>query len=427
MENSDPFSNPSLKTWSTYVIGAQMLFVAFGALVLIPIITGLDPSIALFTAGIGTIAFTFITKAKVPVFLASSFAFIAPIQQSLEKYGYGETFCGMASVGIVYILLSALIKWQGIEAVTRVLPPIVTGPVIMVIGLGLTPIASDMAVSFDGSGTFNGQAAILSAITASIAIAVALSKKRLLNLLPVLIAAGIGYLASIAFGVVDYTKVVEAPWIQLPWVAATERGTFELPVWSLGAIIIFLPVAIVPAVEHVGDILAIQSVTKKNFVKDPGLHRTVLGDGIATSLAGFLGGPPNTTYSEVTGAVALTKAYSVIYMRIGAIVSILLAFSGKLSAIFGTVPVPVMGGVMVVVFGMIAAVGLSTIMKAKVDFDNPKNYIIFAVIMVVGVGKLTWQFGGFEIGGVGLAAILGILLNLILPSRPNNSNTEEEK
>ncbi|MBC2607917.1 uracil-xanthine permease family protein [Pelagicoccus albus] len=415
---SSTITNPSLKAWHTYVIGAQMLFVAFGALVLIPIITGLDPSIALFTAGLGTIVFTFITKGKVPVFLASSFAFVAPIQQSLAQFGYGATFCGMASVGIVYAILSAVILWRGINAVQKVLPAIVTGPVIMVIGLGLTPIASDMAVSFDSSGVFNGQAAILSAVTAGVAIAIALSKRRLLNLLPIIIAAGVGYFISIAFGVVDYTAVVEAPWIQLPWTSASEAGRFEMPVWSIGAILIFLPVAIVPAVEHVGDVLAIQSVTKQNYLENPGLHRTILGDGIATALAGLFGGPPNTTYSEVTGAVALTKAFSVTYMRIGAIVSILLAFSGKLSALLGTVPVPVMGGVMVIVFGMIAAVGLNTIVRAKVDFEDPKNYIVFAVIMVVGVGKLTWTFGGIELGGVGLAAILGIILNQILPSRP---------
>lgn len=403
-----------------------MLFVAFGALVLIPIITGLDASIALFTAGLGTIVFTFVTQGRVPVFLASSFAFVAPIQQSLQQFGYGATFCGMASVGVVYMLLSGVVLWRGIAAVERVLPPIVTGPVIMVIGLGLTPVASEMAVSFDASGTFDTKAALLSAATAGIAIGVALSKRRLLNLLPIIIAAGIGYLISITLGVVDYTRVVEAPWIQLPWTAAIEAGKFELPIWSIGAILIFLPVAIVPAVEHVGDVLAIQSVTKQNYLEKPGLHRTILGDGIATTLAGLFGGPPNTTYSEVTGAVALTKAYSVTYMRIGAVASILLAFSGKLSAVLGTVPVPVMGGVMVIVFGMIAAVGLTTIMRAKVDFEDPKNYIVFAVIMVVGVGKLTWNFGSIEIGGVGLAAILGIILNQILPNRPNNAASEEE-
>lgn len=293
----------------------------------------------------------------------------------------------------------------------------------MVIGLGLTPIASDMAVSFDASGAFDAKAALLSAATAGVAIAVALSKRRLLNLMPIIIAAGVGYLISTGLGVVDFSRVVQAPWIQIPWTAAAEAGRFELPTWSVGAILVFLPVAIVPAVEHVGDILAIQSVTKKNYLEKPGLHRTVLGDGIATSLAGLLGGPPNTTYSEVTGAVALTKAYSVTYMRIGAVASILLAFSGKLSALLGTVPVPVMGGVMVIVFGMIGAVGLSTIIRAKVDFEDPKNYIIFAVIMVVGVGKLTWDFGGIQIGGVGLAAILGIFLNLILPSRPQTDSS----
>jgi uracil permease len=421
MQTDQNTEQPSLRSWHTYLIGAQMLFVAFGALVLIPIITGLDPSIALFTAGIGTLAFGFITKAMVPVFLASSFAFIAPITQSLEKFGYGATFCGIASIGIIYAGFSAVIKWRGPEAVEKVLPAIVTGPIIMVIGLGLTPIAADMAVSFDSSGNFDGKAAFLSALTAAVALTFALAKNRILNLLPILIAVTVGYAVSVIAGIVDFTPVLEAPWIQMPWTTAIAKGTFELPTWSWGAILIFAPVAIVPAVEHIGDVLAIQSVTKKDYIVKPGLHRTILGDGVATSLAGLLGGPPNTTYSEVTGAVALTRAFSVTYMRIGAVTSILLAFSGKLSAILATIPIPVMGGVMVVAFGMIGAVGLNTIVRAKVDFEDPKNYLVFAVIMVVGVGQLTWHFGSsFEIGGLGLAAILGIILNQILPSRPQN-------
>ena len=408
---------PSLSSWKTYTVGIQMLFVAFGALVLIPILVGMDPSIALFTAGAGTLLFTFITRGKVPVFLASSFAFLAPMKISLEQYGYGATFCGMFSVGVVYALLALAIAYFGPGFIKKILPPIVTGPVIMVIGLGLAPTAASMAVTLVGSNEFSGVALIVSFVTAGTAIAMALNKNRTLNLLPILIAIVTGYLVAIPLGLVDFSPITNASTIQWPWTAASEAGTFEWIQFSLPAILLFLPVAIVPAVEHFGDILAIQSVTKKDYLKEPGLHRTILGDGVATALAAALGGPPNTTYSEVTGAIALTRAYSVRFMRIAAVTSIVLSSVGTLGAILQTIPTPVMGGILILVFGMIGSIGLKTMISAKVDFEDPKNYIIFAVIMVIGVGQLTIELGDFIISGVGLACILGIVLNAVLPSR----------
>ncbi|MGB0371967.1 MAG: uracil-xanthine permease family protein [Opitutales bacterium] len=414
---NDISNEPSLSSWKTYTVGVQMLFVAFGALVLIPILVGMDPSIALFTAGAGTLLFTVITKGKVPVFLASSFAFLAPMNISLEEYGYGATFCGMFSVGILYCLFSIAIALFGSGFIKKILPPIVTGPVIMVIGLGLAPTAASMAVKLGGTDEFSGTALIVSFATAGTAIAMALNKNRTLNLLPILIAIVVGYIVSIPLGLVDFTPITSASLLQWPWATASEAGTFEWMEFSLPAILLFLPVAIVPAVEHFGDILAIQSVTKKDYLKEPGLHRTILGDGIATALAGALGGPPNTTYSEVTGAIALTRAYSVRFMRIAAVTSIVLSFVGTLGAVLQTIPTPVMGGILILVFGMIASIGLKTMILAKVDFEDPKNYIIFAVIMVIGVGQLTIEFGDFIISGVGLAGILGIILNAVLPSR----------
>ncbi|MCH2156374.1 MAG: NCS2 family nucleobase:cation symporter [Opitutales bacterium] len=412
---------PSLTSWKTYAVGIQMLFVAFGALVLIPILVGMHPSIALFTAGAGTLLFTFITRGQIPVFLASSFAFLAPMSISLEKYGYGATFCGMFSVGIVYAILAIAIAYFGPGFIKRILPPIVTGPVIMVIGLGLAPTAASMAVSSAGSSDFSGIALIVSFSTAGTAIAMALNKNRTLNLLPILIAIIVGYLVSIPFGLVDFKPVIEAAPIQWPWTSASAAGTFEWMEFSLPAILLFIPVSIVPAVEHFGDILAVQSVTKKDYLKEPGLHRTILGDGVATALAAALGGPPNTTYSEVTGAIALTGAYSTRFMRIAAVTSIVLSFVGILGAFLQTIPTPVMGGILILVFGMIGSIGLKTMIAGKVDFEEPKNYIIFAVIMMIGVGQLTIELGDFIISGVGLAAILGILLNAVLPSKVSQS------
>ncbi len=314
----------------TLIIGVQMLFVAFGALVLVPLLTGLDPSIALFTAGIGTLVFHFITKQKVPIFLASSFAFIAPIKYGMDNFGVAQTLGGLICTGAVYLIFSLMVKKGGVKLIDRYLPPIVTGPVIMVIGLKLAPIAVNMAKSFDGSGTLNNTALIISMLTLACAITVVIFGNKFLSLIPVLVSIVFGYSISLAFGVVDFTPIQQAAWVSIPWIHAMQTGAFAIPQFNLNAIFYIVPVAIAPAIEHVGDILAVSSVTGEKYVEDPGLHRTLLGDGIATSLAGALGGPPNTTYSEVTGAVALTKAFNPLYMRIAAVAAIVLAFVGKL-------------------------------------------------------------------------------------------------
>lgn len=397
----------------TFFVGAQMIFVAFGALVLVPILVGFHPSIALFTAGAGTLLFSFVTQQKVPVFLASSFAFIAPIQFSVTNFGYGATFTALASAGLLYVCLAAIIYHRGTRFLERYLPPIVTGPIIIVIGLSLSDVAIQMAVSWDGQGTYNGNAAIVSAITFAVAVIMVRSSKRILNVLPIILAIGAGYFICLIFGWTNLVPVQQAPWFVFPWSTAKEAGQFIVPSWSLQAILYMLPVAIVPAIEHIGDILAICNVSKKDYLKDPGLHRTMLGDGLATMLAGFLGGPPNTTYSEVTGAVAITKAYKVIYMQIAAGLAILLAFVGKLGAFLQTIPSPVMGGVLILAFGMIAAVGIGTLMRSKADFENPRTYLVVSVILVVGIGDLQWTFGSFTIGELGLAGILGIVLHRI--------------
>jgi len=391
------------------LVGAQMLFVAFGALVLVPLLTGLDPNVALFTAGAGTLLFQAVTKRMVPVFLASSFAFIAPIIYGVQTWGIPPTLCGLAAAGLVYILLSIGVKFFGRSFLHRILPPVVVGPVIMVIGLILAPVAVHMAIGKTGDGSAvlvpEKTALIVSMTTLAATIFVSLLGRGLLRLVPILIGVGVGYFVSIPFGLIDLSPVAKAAWVAAP--------NFVFPRWNLEAVIFIVPVAIAPAIEHFGDILAIGSVTGKDYLDDPGIHRTLLGDGLATCMASFLGGPPNTTYSEVTGAVTLTRMYNPRIMSWAAVFAILLAFIGKLGALLQTIPVPVMGGIMLLLFGAITVVGLNTLVKAGEDLTEARNMIIVAVILVFGIGGMSL----FTLGGIGLAGIIGVVLNLVLPGR----------
>ncbi len=395
------------------LIGAQMLFVAFGALVLVPLLTGLDPNVALFTAGAGTLIFQAITKRMVPIFLASSFAFIAPIIHGVQTWGIPGTLCGLAAAGLLYVVLSLCVKAFGAGFLHRVLPPVVVGPVIMVIGLILAPVAVHMALGRTGDGSVvlvpQGTAMVVSAITLLATVLISLMAKGMLRLVPILCAICIGYIVCLPLGLVDFGKVAAAAWVAVP--------NFVLPKWNLQAVFFIVPVAIAPAIEHFGDILAIGSVTGKDYVEDPGIHRTLMGDGLATSFASMLGGPPNTTYSEVTGAVTLTRAFNPAIMTWAAIFAILLAFIGKLGALLQTIPVPVMGGIMLLLFGAITVVGLNTLVKAGEDLTEPRNLCIVALILVCGIGGMSLDFGIFTLGGIGLAGVLGVVLNLILPKR----------
>lgn len=319
-----------------------MLFVAFGALVLMPLLTGLDTNVALFTAGIGTLLFQLVTKRQVPIFLASSFAFIAPILYGVQTWGIPATMGGLMAAGCVYLVLATLVKFRGDAFIKRLLPPVVVGPVIIVIGLGLAPVAVNMALGKSGDGGLvlvdPEHALIISLASLLTTIAVAIFAKGIVKLMPILAGIIVGYGLSLFFGVVDFAPVAQASWLAMP--------NFVAPEFNWHAIAFMIPVAIAPAVEHIGDILAISNVTGKDYMKKPGLHRTLSGDGIATIAASALGGPPNTTYSEVTGAVTLTKAFNPAIMTWTAITAILLAFIGKLGALMQTIPVPVMGGIM---------------------------------------------------------------------------------
>jgi len=394
------------------IIGLQFLFVAFGALVLVPILTGLDPSVALFTAGIGTLAFQFITRKNIPpIFLASSFAFIAPISYGVATWGIAATMSGLIAAGLFYIALSFAIRYKGSDFIHKYLPAVVVGPVIMSIGLILAPVAVNMAMGKTGDGSVVlvplEQALVISMVALIVTVFTSLIGKGILKLIPILFGIIVGYLVSLAYGIVDFSSVQKASWFAMP--------NFTAPVFHWEAIIFILPIAIAPAIEHIGDMLAISNVTKKDYLKKPGLKNTLLGDGIATSLASLFGGPPNTTYSEVTGAVSVTKAFNPAIMTWAAIFAIALAFVGKIGGFLATIPVPVMGGILLLLFGLIASIGMGTLIKEKVDLTCTRNMVIVSMILVFSIGGMTFNFGSVAFSGIGLGAIVGILLNIILP------------
>jgi len=394
------------------ILGLQFLFVAFGALVLVPILTGLDPNVALFTAGIGTLVFQLVNRKNVPpIFLASSFAFIAPISYGVKEWGIAGTMSGLVAAGLFYIVLSFLVRLKGSGFLHKLLPAIVVGPVIMSIGLILSPVAVFMAMGKTGDGSFQlvptETAMVISMSALFVTLFISLLGKGVFKLIPILGGIIVGYIIALAYGVVDFTAVANAAWFAMP--------SFTTPEFNWQAIIFILPIAIAPAIEHIGDMLAISNVTKEDYLEKPGLKNTLLGDGLATSVASLFGGPPNTTYSEVTGAVTITKAFNPAIMTWAAIAAIVLAFVGKLGALLSTIPVPVMGGIMLLLFGIIASIGLGTLIKDKTDLSCPRNMIIVSMILVFAIGGMTFNFGGVAFSGIGLGAITGIVLNLVLP------------
>lgn len=392
------------------IVGMQMLFVAFGSLVLVPLLTGLDANVALFTAGVGTLLFHLVTKGKVPIFLASSFAYIAPIIAATHLYGLKGTLGGLVATGLVQMFFAGVIKKYGIAIVHKFLPSHVIGPVIIVIGLSLAPVAIGMAKNTEGSPN-NIYIAMIAMFTT---IAISLFARGTFKLIPILGGIAVGYTVAIFLGVVNIQPVLDAPWLRIP--------AFVLPEFNWRAIVFLIPVVLAPTIEHIGDIMVISSVTGKKFYEDPGFHKTLFGDGIATSFAGMVGGPPNTTYSEVTGAVALTKVFDPRVLQISAIFAIVLSFVGKLGAFLATIPAPVMGGIMIILFGTIASIGIKNMVEHKVDFTSNKNLIIVAVILIVGVGGASLSFGQFTLEGIGLSGLVGVFLNIILPESSDNKD-----
>lgn len=409
-----------MNTIKQAISGAQILFVAFGAMVLVPLLTGLNPAMALLGAGIGTLLFQLLTKRKVPIFLGSSFAFIAPIIYAMEHWGLGSTMFGLFAAGFMYFVFAAIIRVSGLETVNKLLPPVVIGPVIMVIGLSVATVASSMAMGQSGGQQVMGytQSLLLSGFTFAVTVLVAVFGSKMMKLIPILIGVAAGYIVALLMGAVDTAPIVNAPWFAVP--------KFHTPEVNFQAALFMLPVAIAPIIEHIGGIMAIGKITGKDYISDPGLHKTLAGDGLGVCVAGLIGGPPVTTYGEVTGAVMLTKNSNPVIMTWAAIFAICMAFFGKFNALLASIPLPVMGGVMILLFGTIASLGLKTLIDAKVDMLKPKNLVIISSVLTTGIGGMSMKLGSISFAGVGLCAILAILLNLLLPERKDESSFPEE-
>lgn len=399
-----------LTTSRKAIVGIQFLFVAFGSTVLVPLLVGLDPATALFTAGIGTFIFHLVTKGKVPIFLGSSFAFIAPIISASQQWGMPGTIAAIVGVALVYFVMSALIKWQGRKLLERLFPPVVIGPVIILIGLSLSPAAVNMAKE-------SWVLAFVSLITAIVVLAFG---KDLVKLVPVVIGILVGYIVALCLDVVDFSAVAAAPWFALP----DSIVHFQLPQFSWAPFLFMIPVAVAPVIEHIGDVYLVSAVADEDFVKDPGLHRTMLGDGLACLFASFFGGPPVTTYSEVTGAMQITRVTHPQVIRIAAGTAVVFSVIGKLSALLQSIPSAVLGGIMLLLFGTIASVGVQNLIQNKVDMNQTRNIIIVSVTLTMGIGGAILYFGTFSMSGIGLSAIIGVLLNLLLPNEKNGQSTD---
>lgn len=395
-------------------LGLQNLLIAFGALVLMPVLIGLDPNVALFTAGLGTLLFQACTGGQIPTFLGSSFAFVAPAVYGVSMWGLAETLCGLAFSGVAYFLLAGLIRWRGVRVVHRLFPPLVTGPVIIGIGLILAPVAVNMATGLTGDGAVavfeRSDALLLSGVSLSVAVITRLFARGWFQLLPIVTGVSAGCLLAAWMGLWHTQAVAEAAWFQVP--------AFVTPVWHVPAMVLMFPVALVSAVEHIGDVVALAGLTKRPYLEQPGLHRSLMGDGLASAVAGCLGGPPSITYAEVTAGLALTRAFNPAIMTWSALFAIGLSFVGKMGALLQSIPTPVMGGLMMLLFGMIAVVGIHIVSQCADQLLQPRAMTIVGLMLVIPVGGMVVSAGGITLAGIGLGGVVGILLHVVLPEPP---------
>ncbi|WP_434631711.1 solute carrier family 23 protein [Thermoanaerobacterium thermosaccharolyticum] len=380
----------------------QHVFAMFGATILVPLLTGLDPAVTLFTSGLGTLIFHLMTKGKVPAYLGSSFAFIAPIIAATKAYGVRGAFTGMIAAGLVYVAVFIIISLTGIDWIERILPSVVVGPVVMIIGLSLAPTAIQEAQKDLPTAL----------VTAALVIIFSMFGKGFMKVIPILLGTIGGYIFAIFRGLVDFSPVLKASWIAVPKFSFLVGHS---PVLAWGAVTLIAPLALVAIIEDLGHVLVIGNIVDKDLIKDPGFHRVMLGNGLATSIAALFGGPPSTTYGENIGVLAMTKVYSSRVIEGAAVIAILLSFIQKIGALIQVIPQAVMGGVTIILFGMIAAAGIRTLVENKVDFSDSRNLIIASVILTLGVGGIKIGSGNFVFEGVGPATLAGIILNLVLP------------
>ena len=399
------------------LLSFQHVFAMFGATILVPLILGMPVSVALFASGVGTLIYMISTGFKVPVYLGSSFAFITAMSLAMKELGgdVSAAQTGVILTGFIYVLVAAGVRFAGTKWIDKLLPPIIIGPMIIVIGLGLAGSAvTNAGLVADG----NWKNALVAVVTFLIAAFINTKGKGFLRIIPFLFAIIGGYLFALTLGLVDFTPVLKANWFEIPgfYLPFSTGGAFkEYNLYFGPETIAILPIAIVTISEHIGDHTVLGQICGRQFLKEPGLHRTLLGDGIATSVSAFLGGPANTTYGENTGVIGMTRIASVSVIRNAAFIAIALSFLGKFTALISTIPNAVLGGMSILLYGVIASNGLKVLIKERVDFSQMRNLIIASAMLVLGLGGAILKLGPVTLSGTALSAMTGIILNLILP------------
>ena len=407
----DVQDKPSFQHW--LVLSIQHLFTMFGSTVLVPLLIGLNPSIALFSSGCGTLVYILCTKAKIPAYLGSSFAFIATMQLLMKDYGYPAVGQGAIAAGLVYVIVALVISKFGSNWVDKILPPVVVGPIVIVIGLSLATTAANDAMLHNSNYDLKYFAVAL--FTLAVTIIFNMFLGGFASMIPVLLGIICGYILAVLVGIVDFSSVAQAKWFSLP--AFDVLGVNYHFKWYPAAIITMAPIAFVTMTEHMGHVMVLNKLTKRNFFKKPGLHRTLLGDGLSSVLAGFVGGPPTTSYGENIGVLAMTKVHSVWILGGAALFAIIFSFVGKISALIQSIPTPVIGGISFLLFGMIASNGMRILVDNKVNFELKRNLVITSVILVVGIGGTYLKLGDFQLTSIALSTLFGIILNLVLPQQ----------
>ncbi|MDD6432973.1 MAG: solute carrier family 23 protein [Lactobacillaceae bacterium] len=396
-------------------LSLQHMFSMFGSTVLVPILVGLNPGIALFSSGVGTLIYLLITKHKIPAYMGSSFSFVVPMMALMKSTGYPGIAQGTIAVGCVYLIVALIVSQIGSAWIDKVLPPIVVGPIVVVIGLSLAGTAAKDATINSVTGHYDLKFFAVAMLTMILTIAFNMYFKGFLGLIPILMGIVFGYLVACLFGIVDFTPVMRAHWFSLP--------NFQVPFVTYhpqlywGAILSMAPIAFVTMTEHLGHIMVLNELTERNYFKDPGLNHTLASDGTASIIAGFVGGPPVTSYGENIGVLAITRVHSVYVIAGAALFAVFFSFIGKLSALIETIPSPVIGGISFLLFGVIASSGLRVMIENQIDFNAKCNLMISSVILVIGIGNAYLQLGKYQFSGLAVAAVLGIILNLILPQQ----------
>lgn len=401
-------------SWGHWLgLSIQHLFAMFGSTVLVPILVGLNPGIALFSSGVGTLLYILITKGKIPAYMSSSFSFIVPMIALMKTVGYPGIAQGTIAVGLVYLITALIVGLIGSQWIDKALPPIVVGPIIMVIGLSLAATAAKDA-TMNGSH-YDLKYFIVAMTTALITIFFNMYLKGFWSQVAILLGIIVGYLIAVLCGLVDFTSIAKTPWFQVP--------NFQIPYLTYqphfywGAILSLAPIAFVTMTEHMGHIMVLDGLTHRNFFHDPGLNHTLAGDGTASIIAGLIGGPPITSYGENIGVMAITKIYSIWVIGGAAFLAIIFGFVGKLSALIQSIPSPVIGGISFLLFGVIASSGLRILIDNQVDFNQKRNLMIGSLILVIGIGNAFLQLGKYQFSGLAVATVLGIILNLLLPAQ----------